>query len=177
MRNYENKSKIIIKIAENEHLYDLYLCAKEYVELIDDFEEKFLNNEYFILTAYIDDLLIGVLIAEDKSKKIDCLRKIVPSICIHLLFVNKSYRNKGLGKRLMNSLIMILINKGFASLYIKLPEKNKKVINFFINNEFLKNHFQQTSRIYNKVLLKMNLWNDYGLSDCHTIQLDSFALY
>ncbi len=177
MVNEKKNKKIEIKMAENETLYDLYLCAKDHLDVIDDFKIKFLKKEYFILTAYNNNILVGILIAEDKSKKIDCLRKIVPNLCIHLLYVNKNYRNEGLGKRLINTLIMILINKGFASIYVKLPEKNKKGINFFLNNEFLENHFQQVGKMNNKVLLELHLWNDYGVSNCQMIQLDSFALY
>ncbi|MBY9007565.1 MAG: GNAT family N-acetyltransferase [Candidatus Lokiarchaeota archaeon] len=177
IKNYRNNAKIVIKVAEKIHLYELYLCAQEYIELIDDFEKKFLNNQYIILTAYDNDLMIGILIIEDKSKEIDCLRKIVPNACIHLLYVNRNYRKKGLGKRLVNSIIMFLFKNKFASLYIKLPEKNKKGINFFLNNDFLNNHFQQKSRNDNKILLEMNLWHDFDLNDCENIQLDSFALY
>ncbi len=169
--------KIIIKIAQSEYLYEICLCAQEYIELIDEFKKKFLDNQYIILTASHNEMIIGVLIVEDKSKQVDSLRKIIPRACIHLLYVNKNYRKRGLGKRMINSLIMLLIKNRFASLYIKLPEKNKKGINFFLNNDFLNNYFKQKSRNNNKILLEMNLWHDFNVSDCENIQLDSFALY
>lgn len=177
MNNQTDYKKIKIKIAEKENFFDLSLCAKEFIELIDNFKSKFLNRNYFVLVAYYKEILAGILVAEDKSQKVDSLEKIIPHFCLHLLYVNPNYRKKGIGKRLFNTFIMISKKEGYAAIYIKLPNKYKKGISFFMKNEFLGNKFRQKGKKNNKIILEMNLWEDYGIRDCQIIKIDSFALY
>jgi len=177
MQINENRSKIIIKIANKENFFDLSLCAEEYIELIDNFRQKFLNEQFFVLLAYWNNVLAGILVAEDNSQKVDSLEKILPTMSLSLLFINPNYRHKGLGKRLMNCLIMILLKKGFASISIELPKNYKEGIHFFLHNDFLNYKFRQIEKTDTKIILEMNLWNDYGIRDCQLIQLDSSILY
>jgi len=177
MQKQDNLNKITIKIAKQENFFDLNLCAKEFIDLIDNFKTRFLNKKFFVLIAYYDEILAGLLVAEDKSKKVDSLEKIIPNICLHLLYINSNYRNKGIGKRLVNAFIMLSKENGYASIYIRLPNKYKKGITFFLNNEFLGLKFGQKGEINNKIVLEMNLWNDFGVRDCQIIRLDSFGLY
>ncbi len=89
--------KIEIRPANNESLTDLGLCAKEFIDFIDDFKNKFLNKVFFVLSAHLNDILVGILVAEDKSQKLDSLEKLVPIVYLHLLFVNPISRNKKIG--------------------------------------------------------------------------------
>jgi len=53
MREFQiNDSDINIKEANKEDLIDLNLCAKEFLQLIEDFNINFVNRKYFTLTAY-----------------------------------------------------------------------------------------------------------------------------
>jgi GNAT superfamily N-acetyltransferase len=167
-----NKSKIKIKIAKKENLLDLNICAKEFIDLLDNFKRNFLNKQYFVLTAYYNNILAGVLVAKDMSHKVDSIERIVPTMSLYLLFVNPQYRDKGIGKKLMNTFLMILKNRGFASIKIKIPRHYKKGINFFLNNEFLNNQFSQAGKTDNHVVLEMNLWTDYGIKYCILTELD-----
>ncbi|MBD3215042.1 MAG: GNAT family N-acetyltransferase [Candidatus Lokiarchaeota archaeon] len=177
MENQTNFRKITIKIAEKENFFDLNLCAKEFIDLIDNFKSKFLNHKYFVLVAYYENILAAILVAEDKSNRIDSLEKILPNICLHLLYVNPNYRNMGIGKRLVNTFIMIMKNRGYATIYVKLPNKYKKGISFFLNNEFLGLKFRQKGNKDNNIILEIHLWEDFGIRDCQIIRLDSFAFY
>ncbi|TXT66507.1 MAG: hypothetical protein BAJALOKI1v1_280005 [Promethearchaeota archaeon] len=170
-------SKTIIKIAGKENLFDLNICAEEFIELIDNFKSKFLKKQFFILMAYYNSVLAGILVAEDKSKKVDSLEKIVPTMSLKLLFVNPNYRDMGLGKKLVNCFIMLLLKKDFASISIELPKNYREGIHFFLQNDFLSYKFRQREKVGNKVILRCNLWNDYGIRDCQLIQLDSQTLY
>jgi GNAT superfamily N-acetyltransferase len=159
--------KIKIQVSKNEDLFDLNLCAKEFIDLIDNFKTKFLNKRFFILTAYYNNILVGLLVAEDKSHIVDSLEKILPIINIHMLYVNPSYRKKNIGKELLDTFLNIQKGKGTASIHIKLPQKYKSGIAFF-----LKNNFRQIHKDGSKVILEINLWNDYGIRDYQIVEED-----
>jgi GNAT superfamily N-acetyltransferase len=167
-----SNSNIKIKIADKETFLDLNLCAKEFIDLLDNFKKNYLNKRYFVLTAYYKNVLAGVLIAKDKSHKIDSLERIVPTMSLHLLYVNSLYRNKGIGTKLMNTFLMILKNRGFAYVSIKIPKHYKKGVDFFLNNEFLNNHFSQEGITDNYIILEMNLWTDFGIKNCILTEVD-----
>ncbi|MBD3196541.1 MAG: GNAT family N-acetyltransferase [Candidatus Lokiarchaeota archaeon] len=177
MQNSKTSSKYVIKEGNEEAFINLKLCANDYIDLIDGFKEKFKNGKYFILTAYYKEVLIGLLIAEDKSKKVDSIEKIVPTINLNLIFVNKNYRNNNIGTKLLNTFIMLQKKRGFASIYITIPEKYKQGLHFFLNNKFLNRQFRQVGKLNNKIILEMNLWNDLGIFDCQIIKLDTFGFY
>lgn len=165
MKSTKKKPNIEIKFLKNETLYDFNLCAKEFIDLIDGFEEKFLNKKFLIIPGYYKNVLAGVIVAEDKSKKVNSIENIVPSACLHLLYVNPIYRNKGIGTNLLNSFIRFQKRAGTASIYVKLPQK-------YINGiHFLERHnFHQIKRVKNKVFLEMKLWDDFGVGDCFIIE-------
>ena len=164
MNPRKNDIHLQIKVAKNENLYDIQLCAEEFIDLIKNFEEKFLNKEIIMMTAFYDKILSGFLVAEDKSQKIDAIEKILPSTCLHLLFVNSKFRNKRIGKVLLEAFIETQKKKGIASIYIKLPHKYKNGIKFL-----QKFDFHQTDVVKSKIILEKNLWNDYGVRECQNI--------
>ena len=165
--NSREDPHIIIKVADNENIIDLSLCAKEFLEFIKNFRDKFLNKKFFILTAYYDNVLAGLLIAEDKSQKVDSLNKVVPRMYLKLLYVNPRFRNRHLGKKLLDHLIEIQKDRGIALISIKLPQRYKQGIQFF-----LKNNFITSSKDNDRIILELNLWNDFGIRDCHIIDED-----
>ena len=156
-----NSPKIEFKLAGKEDFIELKLCAMEFLDFIKDFKKKFFNKKFFILTAYCDSILAGILVGEDEGKKIDSIEKIVPIMYLHLLFVNPKFRHKNIGKSLLDNFILILKKKGIASIYVKLPQKYKKGIEFF-----QKNKFHQVDKDHNRIILELNLWNDLGIRDC-----------
>jgi len=160
-------SNILIKIAEPKDFFDLNLCAREFIDFIHDFKKKFLDKIFFVLTAYYNNVLAGILVAEDKSHKVDSLEKIVPIMYLHLLYINPKYRKKKLGKQLLETFLTIQKKKGIALVTIKLPQKYKKGIDFF-----QKNNFRPVNMDKSKIILEINLWNDYGIIDCQIISDD-----
>jgi len=102
MREFQiDDSDISIKEGNKEDLIDLNLCAKEFLQLIEDFNINFLNRKYFTLTAYYKKLLVGILVAEEKNHKVDSLEKIVPKRNLYLIYVNPNFRKKHIGKKIL----------------------------------------------------------------------------
>ena len=158
---------IKIKIAETSDFFDLNLVAKEFIDFIDDFRKKFLDKKFFVLTAWYNNILAGLLISEDKSKKVSSLKKLLPSMYLHLVYVNPKFRNKHIGKQLLENFIKVQKEKGTASIYIKLPQNYKNGIRFFQHNQF-----RQICVDRNKITLELNLWDDFGVTECQIIDED-----
>ncbi|MGQ4874704.1 MAG: GNAT family N-acetyltransferase [Promethearchaeia archaeon] len=161
--NIDDK-KIDIKIANIDNLIDFKLIAKDFIDFIKDFKEKFLNDRFFILSAYYNNILIGILIAEDVTKKIDSLNKILPTMQIYLIYINPNFRKKNIGKKLLEKFKDLQKERGIARIIVKLPVMYKKGIQFF-----LKNNFSQIKKTNNKIILEIDLWNDYGIKNCDII--------
>lgn len=171
MTNSKNDGKIQVRIAKTEDFFDLNLCAKEFIDFIDDFKKNFIDKRFFVLTGDYEGVLAGILVAEDKSKKIDSIERIVPSLYLHLIYVNPKYRKKGIGKVLLEKLIELQKKKRTAFIYIKLPEKYKKGIRFFQSQGFI-----VLNKHKNRVLMILHLWDDFGVCDCQIIGEDFDSL-
>ncbi|MGV9205401.1 MAG: GNAT family N-acetyltransferase [Promethearchaeia archaeon] len=157
-------ANIEVKKAKYENFYDLKLCAEEFLGFISNFKKKFFNDKLSVLIAYYNKTLAGVLVAEDKSYKVDSIERILPMMCIHLVYVSKAFRNRRIGTFLLRSFIKDQKETGIASVFAKIPKKYKKGIKFYLGNEFY-----VINRMKNKIFLKKELWNDYGIKKCHLI--------
>ena len=167
MDTNNSKNKVQVKISDEEDFFDLNLCAKEFLDFIDEFQIKFLEKKYFILKAHYNDILAGILVAEDKTNKVDSLKKFVPIIHLHLIYVNNQFRKKSIGKILLESFILIQKKNGMALINVKIPQKYRDGIKFFLKNKFL-----VVEKKENDIVLEINLWNDYGIRDCQIIEED-----
>ena len=107
MNTNKNKNHILIKVASSEDLFDLRLCAQGFLEFIDDFQKKFLTNKIFVLVAYYDNNLAGMLVSEHNIHRVDSLENLIPTIYLYLLYVNPKYRRKQIATTLLKSFIMI----------------------------------------------------------------------
>ena len=167
MRSYKSEKNITIKVAKAEDLFDLKLCAKGFLEFIDDFQTKFLKNKIFIFAAYYDNNLAGMLVSEQQTHKVDSIENLIPTIYLYLLYVNPKFRRRHIGTKLLESFIMLQKKKGIASICIKLPQKYKNGIKFFQHYEF-----HLVGLVNNNIILEHKIWDDYGISDCQLIDDD-----
>jgi len=172
MESNKDNPNFVIKIANDADLFDLNLCAKDFLDLLDDFKGKFLNKKYFILAAYSNNILAGILVAEDRCQKVDSLEKIIPNICVYLVYVNNKFRNKQIAKGLLESFIKIQKGNGIASIYVELPQKYKNGIKFFQKNNFIIINKEKS-----KIILELNLWNDYGIKEWQIINDDFDTIF
>ena len=155
-----NTENIIeIKESKNQDILDLKLCASEFEDLIEKIN-TIPKDKIIIFTAWYNKNLLGLLISEDKSQKVDSLTTIIPTSLIHLIHVNRLARNKGIGQELLNFYLEKQKSKGIASVYINIPQKYKKGLKFLT-----KNNFYQVHRRGNILLFKRNIWNDFGIRD------------
>ena len=153
-----------IRIANKEDLFELNSSAQDLIELIRDFKINLKKDKYFILTAFHNNLLIGVLVAKKRIHKVDSLEMLVPKVRLYLIYVNKQYRNLNIGKKLLGEFVDLQKKRGSASIYVKLPQKYKQGIKFF-----MKNQFQRVDIVKSKIILEYHLWEDYGITNCEII--------
>jgi GNAT superfamily N-acetyltransferase len=155
------KSRIIIRTGNNEDIIELQMCANEFIEFIDDFEINLHNEKYFILAAYYCKNLSGILLAENFISKVNGLETLIPKIQLIFLFVNSTYRNKGIASLLLKNFIKIQKKEKIGSIYINLPQKYK------FGKKFLeKFNFVQIKVVNNKIVLERKLWYDFGIESC-----------
>ncbi len=147
-----------VKIAKKEDLTELTLCAKEFIELIEKFKLNFLDGKYLTLLTYYNDLIAGVLIAQELIPKVDSVENILPKTLLKLIYVNPNFRNKLIGTKLLLTFLKNQKEKGIASVFIKLPQKYKSGIKFFETN-----NFRRVGKIKDIIILEFNLWNDFGI--------------
>jgi GNAT superfamily N-acetyltransferase len=153
-----NYPDITIKKANKEDLAELTLCADEFIDLIKEFRVNFLDGKYISLLTYYNKIVVAVLIAEELNQKVDSIENILPKTLLKLIYVNPNYRNKLIGTKLLLTFLKLQKEKGFASIYVKLPQKYKSGIRFFEINDF-----RRIGKVKEMILLEINLWNDFGL--------------
>ena len=149
---------ITIKRASKEDLAELTLCADEFIGLINEFKVNFLDGKYISLLTYYNKIAVAVLIAEELNQKVDSIENILPKTVLKLIYVNPNYRNKLIGTKLLLTFLKLQKEKGFASVYVELPQKYKSGIRFFEINDF-----RRIGKVKEMLLLEINLWNDFGL--------------
>lgn len=164
MKSNMSENNIVIKVAKAEDLFDLKLCANEFLEYINDFQTKFLKNKIFILAAYYNNNLAGLLVSEQNTHKVDSIENLIPIVYLYLLYVNPKFRKRHIGTTLLESFIILQKKKGIASICIKLPHNYKNGIKFFQHYEF-----HLVGQIKNSIILEHKIWDDYGISDCQLI--------
>jgi GNAT superfamily N-acetyltransferase len=151
-------NKIQIRKANESDLADIYLCAEDFIQLIENFQLNFLKKKFFTLIAHYNNILAAVLVAEKKVHRVESLETLLPKTKICLIYVNPSYRKKHIATELLESYIKYQKKEEIASIFIKLPQKYQEGIKFFENKKF-----QKSGKIKDKIILEHFLWYDFGL--------------
>jgi ribosomal protein S18 acetylase RimI-like enzyme len=166
------ETNIKIKKATEEDFFDLKMCANDFIELIDNFKKKLINKQYFVLIAYMNNVVAGILVSENKVTHIDALEKIIPNIFIKLVYINPQFRNQELGRKLLNAFIKIQKENEIGIIYTNIPQKYNRGIKFYKNNGF-----HQIRKTDGKIVLELILWNDFGLRDSQLVKESAIKLF
>lgn len=110
----------------------------------DDFQDR------YILAAY-DDELIAYIFGKEvvQDKQISVIDKNMHYFEIEELYVHPSYRSRGIGKQLMESLEKELKKKGLEMMMLSTATKNWKAIMHFYIDEIGMNFW--SARLYKRL--------------------------
>ncbi len=148
----------IIKVAEINDYFLIELCAKEYIDLIKNFKERFENNDFFVLIGYYEKNVAGVLVSE-RNNVVKSIEDILPAMQIHLVYVNPAFRGKKIGKNLMNEFIRTQKKNNIAFIFVELFKNNKREMEFFEKYGFRREKIDAA-----KIILTKIVWDDMGIS-------------
>lgn len=147
-----------IREAKTEDLFALELCCKDYLDLIPDFNNKFQNKEFKVFLIFQQNELGGSLVAFidpiSTSKNFKTIAQII------FIFINPTFRGKGLGKALLNYYIERMREQNIAAVRIELFKTNSGGIKFFE-----KAGFRHISEKHGRKILQFSIWDDFGIVD------------
>ncbi len=147
-----------IRQAKAEDLFMLEMCCKEYIDLIPDFNNKFQNKELQVFLIFHQNDMGGSLVAFrdpiSTSKNFKTIAQII------FIFINPTFRGKGLGKALLNYYIDRMREQNIAAIRIELFKTNSAGIKFFE-----KAGFKQVLEKQGRKILQFSIWDDFGIVD------------
>lgn len=107
-------------------------------------------QDYYILAAYDDELIAYVFGKEEiQEKQTSVIDKNMHYFEIEELYVHPSYRSRGIGKQLMESLEKELKKKGLDLMVLSTATKNWKAIMHFYIDEIDMNFW--SARLYKRL--------------------------
>ena len=139
------------KYTDTKRLLELSLmwekedsCYGYRANMEDDFQDC------YILAAYDDELIAYVFGKEEiQEKQISVIDKNMHYFEIEELYVHPSYRSRGIGKQLMESLEKELKKKGLEMMMLSTATKNWKAIMHFYIDEVGMNFW--SARLYKRL--------------------------
>jgi PhnO protein len=139
--------KIIIRKATKEDAGIIYEFVNELEDTVFDnelfhqyYEENLRSVKNHYLVALIDSTVVGFLSCHGQV----LLHHSGLVYEIQELFVDKHYRNKGIGRKLISGLQAILLKDDYKSLEVACSFKRKDTHRFYIANGFAQTHYKFT---------------------------------
>ncbi len=121
-----------------ELLNELYKNKIEHSIFIEKYKESLKDDKFYGIVAIEDNKVVGVLI----SQIINRLVKKRNILFIDDLIVNEKYRNKGIGKLLIQVAINYATSKDCETVELTSYILNVNAHRFYENNGFEKNHYK-----------------------------------
>ena len=122
-----------IKVCEItiDDAYDVHKRVLEFGELSSkqDFIDRYSGKKHVIIGAYLEEKLIGYLIAYDREQ--DGKR-----FYVWMAGVDNNYRRCGALKKMMNYVFSWAKDEGFSKITIKTRNNRREMINFLSKNDF-----------------------------------------
>ncbi|NMC06591.1 MAG: GNAT family N-acetyltransferase [Candidatus Lokiarchaeota archaeon] len=153
---------VTIRPLDPADFTDVKTCCNQLAPMIPDLEENLHGGKLTGLVACDQmGLAVGAIVGMlDVDASISGAP--IPLPCIRLLFVevNARYRGKGVGKILMENFIQQQKSKNIACMTATLFKNYPEGV------AFLEQHgFRVEKNDRNKMVLKLNLWSDFGVID------------
>ena len=121
-----------------ELLNELYKNKIEYSLFIEKYKESLKDDKFYGIVAIENNKVVGVLI----SRLINRLVKKKNILFIDDLIVNEKYRNKGIGKLLIQVAINYATSKDCETVELTSYILNVNAHRFYENNGFEKNNYK-----------------------------------
>ena len=142
---HEAKQSDIKRLLELSLMWEKEdICYGYRANTKDDFQDC------YILAAYDDELIAYIFGKEEvQDKQTSVLNKNMHYFEIEELYVHPSYRSRGIGKQLMESLEKELKKKGLEMMMLSTATKNWKAIMHFYIDEIGMNFW--SARLYKRL--------------------------
>lgn len=147
-----------IREAKPEDLFALELCCKEVLDLIPDFNELFQKKKLVVFLVFHQNEMGGSIVSF--IDPISTSKNFKPIARIISIFVNPSFRRKGLGKALLHYYIERMKDQNIAAVCIELHKIKSAGIKFF--EDF---GFKQVSEELGRKIFQFSIWDDFGIVD------------
>lgn len=108
----------------------------EFVEILSGEPDEYWKEEHFrselpekfdlSVVAFSNNLVVGYIIASNKGG----------SAHIHKFMVQKNFRSKSVGLKMLSFFEKILYQRGYSSVELTVKEKNERAIRFYQSNSF-----------------------------------------
>ena len=144
-------------------MFALELCCKKFLDLIPDFKTKFKKNELQVYLVFQQNELGGSIVSF--IDPISSSKNFKPISQIIFIFVNPTFRGKGLGKALLKYYIEKMREQNIAVVRIELFKTNSAGLKFFE-----KMGFKELAEKKGKKILQFSIWDDFGIVDDSLIE-------
>lgn len=127
----EIKNKIEIREITIEEAFEVHGRVLEFDELsvIEDFINRYTGKVHVIIGAYLEEKLVGYIIAYDKHQ--DNQR-----FYIWMAGVDNNYRRLGALKKMIDYVTIWAKENGYSKLAIKTRNNRREMLNFLTKNDF-----------------------------------------
>ncbi len=155
---YLNENPCEIREAKGADLFALELCCKEFLDLIPDFARRFQKKELMVFLIFQQGELGGSIVSF--IDPISTSKNFKPISQIIFIFVNPTFRGRGLGKALLKDYIERMREQNIAAVRIELFKTNSAGIKFFE-----KAGFKLVLEKQGRKILQFSIWDDFGIVD------------
>lgn len=127
----EKENNVMVKEITIEEAYKVHLKVLEFGESssMQDFVDRYSGKEHVIVGAYLDDILIGYIIAYDREQDGE-------RFYVWMAGVDNNYRRNGALKKMMDYVFAWAKEHGYSKITIKTRNNRREMINFLSRNDF-----------------------------------------
>ena len=140
--------------VKNDSLYEYY-CKVE-----DDYEKKWLKKDFFSFISNQDNIFI---LSHPKPVGYLKARVVRDEVEIISILIDKKFRQRGIGKGLLNKLLNIAFKKKIHNIFLEVSVENQIAINLYKKFNFIKvgkrkNYYFQYGRYIDADIMRLALF-------------------